>query len=351
MHNDEWLRKAPKDVETRVEDSQRAEFAVKKEAFYLDLRLGNLCNLRCRSCNSYNSSQIYKETLQLLEQNTEFKNFFSRYNGDKAPPATAEWFESDEFWDEVIESIPNLRKVYLTGGEPTLIEKNYKFMQACIDSGHAKNIFLMFNINCTNVQDKFLTYLPHFQFVLINASIDGVGPANEYIRDRSRWETIDRNFRTLVTLPRNVQIGVTPVIQVYNILGITDLLEYIESVSNSSRRDVNVDFLYATDPPYINPQILPEAIKAEAVARLETYKRKSRTYHSQPYLKNSIDSCINLLKEPRDADLAKLRDFADYTRMLDMNRKQSIHTTFPELAQLLEAEGVSFAPRSEVPNV
>jgi pyruvate-formate lyase-activating enzyme len=351
MHNDEWMRKARKDVEARVESSQRNDFKVEKEAFYLDLRLGNLCNLRCRSCNSYNSSQIYKETIQLLDSNVEYKNFFARYNGDKQPPATAEWFESDEFWDEVINSIPNLRKVYLTGGETTLIEKNYKFMQACIDSGHAKNIFLMFNINCTNVQDKFLSYLPHFQFVLVNASIDGVGPANEYIRDRSRWETIDKNFRKLVELPRNVQVGVTPVIQVYNILGITDLLDYVESVSNSSGRDINVDFLYATDPPYINPQILPASIKAEAVARLELYKKKSRTYQSQPYLKNSIDSCINLLSEHPEADMAKLRDFADYTRMLDVNRKQSIHAVFPELAQRLEAEGISFAAHPEVSNV
>ncbi len=348
MHNEEWMNKARTEIETRVERSIDDNYRVDKPAFYLDLRLGNLCNLKCRSCNSYNSSQIHRETVQLIDSNPEYRDFYSKYNGPGKPPATSEWYESDAFWDEVISSIPNLRKVYLTGGEPTLIEKNYKFMQACIDSGYAKNIFLMFNINCTNVQEKFLSYLPHFQFVLINASIDGFGPANEYIRHLSRWETIDKNLRKLVELPRNVQIGVTPVLQIYNILNIVELLDYVESISISSSRDINIDFLYATDPVYINPQILPQSIKAEAIARLEAYKQRSRTYHSQRYLKNSIDSCINLLNEQPEADSAKLRDFADYTRMLDVNRKQSLHATFPELASMLEAEGIYLQRPPEV---
>lgn len=351
MHNEEWMNKARSEIEARVLDSQKSDFRVEDPALYLDLRLGNLCNLKCRSCNPYNSSQIHRETLQLLETNPEYKTFYQKHNGNEPPKTTPEWYESDKFWDEVIQSIPNLRKVYLTGGEPTLIEKNYKFMQACIDSGHAKNMFLMFNINCTNVQDRFLDFLPHFGFVLINASIDGFGKENEYIRHLSRWETVDKNFKKLTRLPSNVQIGITPVIQIYNILTITDLLRYTEEVAASVGRDINVDFLYATDPPYINAQILPASIKAEAVLRLETYRKTSRTYQSQRFLKNSVDSCINLLNESADADREKLADFVNYTRMLDVHRKQSLNETLPEIAQRLESDGFSFKQGLEASNV
>ncbi len=339
MHNEEWMNKARVEIEERVESSRANDFKLDKPALYLDLRLGNLCNLKCRSCNPYNSSQIYRETVQLYDQNDEYRDFWNRFNGGKKPAETPEWYESDLFWDEVIRSIPNLRKVYLTGGEPTLIERNYKFMQACIDSGHAKNIFLMFNINCTNVQDKFLEYLPHFEFVLINASIDGHGPENEYIRYLSRWETIDKNFRKLVKLPKNVQIGVTPVLQIYNVLTITRLLDYIESIALESGRDINVDFLYATDPTYINAQILPTTVKQEAVRRLESYKSRSKTYETQRFLKNSIDSCINLLSEHPAQDEAKMRDFVQYTRLLDTHRKQRMEQTLPDLSSLLRSEG------------
>lgn len=341
MHNEEWLNKARAEIEARVEGSRSADFEVEKPALYLDLRLGNLCNLKCRSCNPFNSSQIHREVVQLHDTNEEYRDFWNRFNGGKKPTETPEWYESDLFWDEVIQSIPNLRKVYLTGGEPTLIDRNYKFLQACIESGHAKNIFLMFNINCTNVQDKFLEYLPHFQFVLINASIDGFGQENEYIRFLSRWETIDRNFKKLVQLPSNVQIGVTPVLQIYNVLTITRLLDYIEAVATDSKRDLNVDFLYATDPTYINVAILPPAVKQEAIRRLEKYKARSRTYQTQRFLKNSIDSCINLLNEQPVTDADKMKDFVAYTRMLDNHRKQRLDHTLPDLGGLLGTEGYS----------
>lgn len=338
MHNEEWLKKDRADIEERVHSSIANQFNVDKAALYLDLRLGNLCNLKCRSCNPYNSSQIHKEVTHLMDTDPEYLKFWTMKHRDSKPASYPNWFESDAFWDEVIESIPNLRKVYLTGGEPTLIEKNYRFLQACIDSGHSNHIFLMFNTNCTNIQERFLKLLPHFEFVLINASIDGLGPINDYIRFLSRWETIDRNFRQLVALADNVKIGITPVIQVYNILNIADLLRYVESVALTSRSDINVDFLYATDPPYINPQILPHSVKAEAVRRLEDYKRESKTYHVQSYLKNSVDSCINMLNEVPHANTEQISDFKEYTRLLDKHRKQSFASVFPDLSELLSRE-------------
>lgn len=273
-----------------------------------------------------------------MDTDADYLKFWTTKHRDSKPASYPNWFESDAFWDEVIESIPNLRKVYLTGGEPTLIEKNYRFLQACIDSGHSKHIFLMFNTNCTNIQDRFLKLLPHFEFVLINASIDGLGPINDYIRFLSRWETVDKNFRRLVGLADNVKIGITPVVQVYNILNIVDLLRYVESVALEAKSDINVDFLYATDPPYINPQILPYSVKSEAVRRLEAYKRDSKTYHTQSYLKNSVDSCINMLNESPDSDVEQLTDFAEYTRLLDKHRKQNFAGIFSELSELLSRE-------------
>lgn len=338
MHNEEWLKKDRSNIEERVQSSADNQFKVEKPALYLDLRLGNLCNLKCRSCNPYNSSQIHKEVTQLMDTDADYLKFWTTNHRDSKPASYPNWFESDAFWDEVIESIPNLRKVYLTGGEPTLIEKNYRFLQACIDSGHSKHIFLMFNTNCTNIQDRFLKLLPHFEFVLINASIDGLGPINDYIRFLSRWETIDKNFRRLVGLADNVKIGITPVVQVYNILNIVDLLRYVESVALEANSDINVDFLYATDPPYINPQILPYSVRSEAVRRLEAYKRDSKTYHTQSYLKNSVDSCINMLNESPNADDKQLSDFTEYTRLLDKHRKQSFADVFPELSELLLRE-------------
>ena len=338
MHNSEWQNKAGKEIARRVEESRNNNYKIEAPALYLDLRLGNLCNLKCRSCNPYNSSQIFKETVQLLKDDPAFNTVYTKNFGG-TPPATSPWFEKDEFWDEVIAAIPNIRKVYLTGGEPTLIEKNYKFLNACVDSGHAKNIFLMFNTNCTNIQDRFLDLLPHFEFVLMNASIDGLDSTNEYIRFLSRWETVDRNFQKLLQAKGNIQMGVTPVIQVYNILTIVDLLEYVEKMMMQYNKKISVDFLYATHPKFIDISILPLSIKKLAATRLENFRKRSISYGVETFMTNSIDSCLNLLQTSGDGSAEQLNDFLSYTGSLDRNRKQTFQKQFPELHSMLGSEG------------
>lgn len=341
MHNQEWEDKAGAEIRQRIEDSVKNNHKVNEPALYLDLRLGNLCNLKCRSCNPYNSSQIFKETKKLLVEDEQFKNVWTKYFSPDSE-VIEPWFESDFFWDEVIKSIPKLKKVYLTGGEPTLIEKNYKFLNACVESGHAKNIFLMFNTNCTNIQDRFLDLLPHFEFVLINASIDGFESENEYIRSLSRWETVDKNFQKLLSIKGNIQVGITPVVQIYNILTITNLLEYVDKMTMMCSKAINVDFLYATHPECLDLSMLPKSIKTIAAEKLEKFKKRSKNYGRERFLTNSVDSCINLLNGSDDKfSDSRIKDFVNYTQALDRNRKQDFKVQFPELNQLLNSEGYS----------
>lgn len=345
MHNREWIEKAGEEVLSRVEESLGSDFGLeRKPPLYLDLRLGNICNLKCRSCNPYNSVQVHKETERLLDADSIFAKIWSEAYGESRPVSTpSDWTENDRFWDEITAYIPQLRKVYLTGGEPTLINKNYEFMQKCIDMGYAKRIFLMFNINGTNVTDRFLEYLPHFEFVLVNVSLDGFGALNEYIRTGSKWPKIDENFRRLLSARGNVQIGVTPVFQAYNVLDITRLLDYIDEMSAKFRRSINVDFLYATSPDFLDARILPPALKALAIERLENYKTRSARYAKGGFLKNSIDSALQMLRSTTEQHSAqKIRKLLDYTSSLDRSRQTDFRTSASELHELLSREGYDY---------
>jgi glutamate-1-semialdehyde 2,1-aminomutase len=110
-----------------------------------------------------------------------------------------QWFDHDIMWDQVISLIPTLKKVYMTGGEPTLIKNNFKFMKKCIDEGRT-DIVLFFNTNCTNINKQFLELISQFKQVNINASMDGIGIVNEYIRAPSDWKQISENIEKLAIL-------------------------------------------------------------------------------------------------------------------------------------------------------
>ena len=340
MHNQEWLEKERAEIESRIDYSRNHDFAVKDGALYLDLRLGNLCNLKCRMCNPHNSTKIAAETEGLLKSDVEFKAVYAKYYGEDAV-RIPKWYEDQTFWDGIYSQLGSLKKVYLTGGEPTLIKKNYEFLKKCVDSGHSKHIFLMFNINCTNLTDEFLSYLEHFEFVLVNASIDGFKSVNEYIRGSSDWDVVSANFFKLLRAKGPLQIGVTPTIQVYNVLSITDLLEYVERVSLEAGKSVNLDFLYVTDPPYLDIRILSPSIRQIALGKVLAYLAKSSDFvNSNKYLKNSLDSLVNALRSTAPANMEKLAEFAQYTKSLDRARGENFNVSLPVLSHSLASEGI-----------
>ena len=69
MHNEEWTKKiGEEEIHRRVKESIVNEWQMLSDPIYLDLRLSNLCNLKCRMCSPHNSSQIAKEHKKLYKK-------------------------------------------------------------------------------------------------------------------------------------------------------------------------------------------------------------------------------------------------------------------------------------------
>lgn len=298
---------------------------------YLDLRLGNLCNLKCRMCNPWNSSQIVKEHADLVANSPEYGEVWRKTFG-KFPVTVMndqQWFDHDILWDQVISLIPTLKKVYMTGGEPTLIKNNFKFMRACIDQGR-KDIVLFFNTNCTNVNKQFLELISQFDQVNINASMDGIGIVNEYIRAPSDWKQISENIEKLAQMP-NVNLGVTPTIQVYNVFDIVNMLEWVEGLNKKYNKQIFIDFLVNHHPHHLSVRILDDAMRKTALDMIRAYDVSSHP----PQTVNSLNGIIGLLQQPRIGDWEEqLTRFKIYTLALDQERGQSISDIDSRLAAL-----------------
>ncbi len=347
--NEEWFWKLkPKVLRARIEKSKHEDFHVEDYPDYLDLRLGNLCNLKCRTCNPTNSTQIDREWKKIDAQtNHDHSRFWKKYNITRAP--IDNWYESDQFWHSVEENLPYLKKIYMTGGEPTLIRRNLEFLRRCKELGYASKIEIFFSLNLTKIEDDFLECLQGFRKVRINGSIDGYGTVNDYIRFPSRWKDIDSNLRKLASLDGlPLEIGTSTVIQPYNILNLPKLFGYLEDVNRQSRNKVLIDSLFCTHPDFLDIIHFPPQLKAVALKQLKEYRSQSRLYRSISknglFFRNSLDSTIKRLESglhSQDADL--VRDFQNYTVKLDRFRKQDFSKVFPETAAILSEVGFSFS--------
>lgn len=339
MMTREWIWRIGADkMDALVKEAMEKDGIIESSPVYLDLRLGNLCNFRCRMCNPYSSSSIAKEHFELWDKDPEYKRVYSsEYGGSPIHLKNQEtWFESDMLWEQVEDMIPTLKKVYMTGGEPTLIENNYYFMEKCIERGR-KDIVMFFNTNCSNLTDKFTNVLAKFDRVDINASLDGFDTMNDYIRYPSHWSKISQNFEKLASM-KNINLGVSPVVQIYNIFDLDKIIDYVAEISAKYKRNIFIDFLIDTHPRYLDIKILPTEIKEAAWNKLNDYINNNRTkVDSNEMTKNSTYAILNLLKEDRivGSDMY-LENFLSYTKILDNNRKQTFENVCVELNEHLK---------------
>ena len=335
--NREWQWRLGKDeLHARVTHALNNSGEIKDDLVYLDLRLGNLCNLKCRMCNPWNSSQIAKEHLELNATNPGYSTVWKKNFGVYPVEAmdNQKWFEHDIFWDQVIDLIPSLKKVYMTGGEPTLISHNAKFMEECITRGRS-DIVLFFNTNCTNINKKFLNNISKFSEININASMDGVGIVNDYIRSPSKWSQISTNIEQLAEMP-NVVLGITLTVQVYNIFNLIDILNWVDDLNVRYSKNIFIDFLINMHPNYLNVNILPDDIREEVAQQLITYRDTKITANTHHLTANSLNGIIGLLQKPRVHDWAEQIEHCKvYTKALDVARNQTITDVDVRLAKFL----------------
>jgi len=207
-------------------------------------------------------------------------------------------------------------------------------MQACIDQGRT-DITLFFNTNCTNINKKFLNLISQFDRVLINASLDGTGVVNEYIRSPSNWQMVSDNIEQLAQMP-NVTLGITPTVQVYNIFNLTELLRWSDYLNKKYNTHSFVDFLINVHPFHLSVGILPDDVRHQVAQELIEYRDTKFTALTPELTRNSTEGIIGLLQRPRAEDFQKqLVDFKDYTLSLDRARNQNIADVDNRLLELI----------------
>ena len=127
--NQTWFKSEyGKNILDRVEKSKTNDFRVEEPPIYLDIRPGNLCNLKCRMCNPGNSSKIYQEQKQLLKDNPsevipliDTRYLKKNYN----------WYKNEKIWENIHKWSSGVKQLYFTGGEPTLIKENWEIDRLC----------------------------------------------------------------------------------------------------------------------------------------------------------------------------------------------------------------------------
>ncbi len=289
-------------------------------ARFIDLKLGNICNLRCRICGSYSSSKWAQEEMSMYN-NAADKGSLQRYHlRAGAWPRNA-----DGFWRNLEQHLDTIEFLEITGGEPFLIKEHFDLLQLAIDKGVAHKISIHYNTNATTLPDTALNIWRHFKEVEIAFSIDAVGAAFEYQRAPAEWHTAESIVATVNLVKKeytNIKTQVCYTINIHNVTILEPLLAWIDAQ----------DFDYT----YMNVLHDPSEYNVSRQCKQITdliYAAVERT-HFPDSLAHNKASLLNYIALDYSNPITK-QQLADKISTLDQHRNQRFADYCPELAGVL----------------
>ena len=290
-----------------------------KPLMFLDLKLGNICNLKCRICGSWSSSQFATEELANigLEQDKK-KSFPYQMLRAGAWPR-----ENESFWTEIDACLNDIRYIEFTGGEPFMIDQHFDMLQGIVDRGIAHQVEIHYNTNGTQWPARGPDIWRHFKTVEVAFSIDDLGARFEYQRTNADWAVVldtITSFQYLRGQLPNLRLQCCSTVNIFNVRYIDQLAHWIALQ--------RFDFVYWNimhDAWYFSIATLPDSAKAQITEHLRGAPVPAK-------YREEFDRITDFMNNGASTDgfmtLMKIRD-------LDRKRQQNLRDVAPELADIL----------------
>jgi MoaA/NifB/PqqE/SkfB family radical SAM enzyme len=293
-----------------------------KPLMFLDLKLGNICNLKCRICGSWSSSTFATEEItHIADPALRKSSYHYQMLRQGAWPR-----ENRTFWNQIDAMLDQIRYIEFTGGEPFMIQEHFDMLQGIVDRGIADQVEIHYNTNGTHFPERAVEIWQHFRTVEIAFSIDDLGDRFEYQRTNAAWSDVYANierFRALRSDFKNVQLQVCSTVNIFNVWHLESLAHWIDLQ--------DFDFIYWNmlhEARYLSIASLPFAAKQRAAARLDS--SIVRAFHREQF--NQI----------RDFMMAgtslPAAEIMEEIRRLDQRRGQNLCDVIWELADSLGYE-------------
>ena len=304
----------------------REDYTMPFEIPTMELKLNNLCNLKCRMCHPMDSTswndwdqveEFYKKERNIIativdELNLKRKPFLDKFQDDPV------------WWDNLAKLMPYFRRLEFAGGEPLMDPQHYRILDMLAPYGDQVEIKYATNLTTLGIKGgrNIWDYWPKFKSVAVNVSLDGVGNSYEYIRGNANWDEVVANIKQIQTIPNISRIVGACTVQVSNIMVLDKVIETFLDDLGIIFHSHRVSY-----PNVLSAQVLPAPLKEIAIARLEAVKERVPTFKlvkQRPellaYTLNQIKDNINFLNAKDESHLWK--DCITFNHRLDHSRNQ-----------------------------
>ncbi len=321
-------------------DNLQQDYSMPFEFPTMEIKLNNLCNLKCRMCSPrdstswndwediepfYNKVEEYRVNIvkDIADLNLVNKPYLDKFD------------DNPNWWASFEKLLPYFRRVEFAGGEPLMDPQHYRILDMLAPYGDQIEIKYATNLTMLGKNNRTVwQYWPKFKSVAVNVSIDGIGSSYEYIRSNASWAELINNIRQIQTIPNISRIVGAVAVQVSNALVLDKMIEYFLD-------DIGIVFYtnMVQHPNILSIQVLPTDLKKEVEQRLLSVKVRLSEFKlvkAHPILlsltEQQIDGIINYMWSQ---DLNHLwNNCLAFNRRLDKSRLTNTFTeNTPEFAK------------------
>ena len=291
------------------------------QLWFVDLKLGNICNLKCRICGSWSSSKWAEEELKYMPADFDKKSHIA-YTWLKQ----GAWPRKTEtFWDNIKSLLPNIKYFEFTGGEPWMIKEHFDLLEYAVETGDSQHIDIHYNTNATQYPGGYWGLWKNFGRVDIAFSVDNVGDRFEYERYGAKWQEaniiIDEiHIMKKMSVP-NITTQLCFTINIQNVYYLDELLTWADTKSFGS-----IYFNMMHSPDHMSIQHMTPRAKELVLNKLKTTFWTSKSYQEE------INSVINFIEAGPGSDGS---EFLFKMKQTDEYRKQCFTDTHPEIARAM----------------
>lgn len=270
----------------------------------LDIRLPNLCNLKCTICGPKDSSSWIADAEQLGQTIPLEYRYNKQINYDVTNLTIPSTVETVKFY----------------GGEPLLAELHADFLEKLDQLGLLKNMRVIYNTNgTTQVSERVLDLWSRARLVEIYFSIDDVAARFEYQRTGSNWKEVTENMQWFAdNMPHNHLFYIMCSVSALNIYNLPAIIEWQRFNFATTRQGDVVPLLF-------NPVQGPCAVTTVSPAFFQLVNQRFAEY---PEL-------TGILSGLKIKDGYRPEQFLAYVHQLDQIRNTNFRKLFPEYAIFL----------------